>query len=296
MKAFLAVALALIAAPAAASEVAITFDDLPVHSALPPGESRLGVAARILGALADAKTPPVYGFVNAAGVGTEPGTAEVLKVWRAAGHPLGNHTWSHMRLEDPKAFEAEIASNEPTLRREMAGQDWKWLRYPYLEEGQAPAARTHVRQYLQRHGYKVASVTMSFDDYAWNEPYARCAAKGDTAAIAELEARYMAAIDANLAHVRALSQKLYGREIPYVLLMHVGAFSARMMPRMMQLYAGRGVRFVSLEQAMADPFYDPDRRAEASPKPTTLEDVARARGVAFTERPWMANGLDKVCR
>lgn len=296
MKAAVALAALLAAPPAAAQEVAITFDDLPAHSALPPGESRLGVAARIIGALADAKAPPVYGFINAASVGQEPGTAEVLKVWRAAGNPLGNHTWSHMRLEDPAAFEREIARNEPTLRREMRGGDWRWLRYPYLEEGRTPAVRGEVRRYLKRRGYKVASVTMSFDDYAWSEPYARCAAKADEAAIADLEARYLAAADRNLAHVRALSQRLYGRDIPYVLLMHVGAFSARMMPRLLALYRDRGVRLVTLEAATADPFYAPDRTSAATPRPTTLEDAAQARGLDAPPRPWIADALDGVCR
>jgi hypothetical protein len=46
---------------------------------------------------------------------------------------------------------------------------------------------------LKAHGYRIASVTMSFGDYAWNEPYARCMAKGDAAAVAVLEASYLKA-------------------------------------------------------------------------------------------------------
>src|SRR4051812_49413054 len=164
MKTWFALAALLIATPAAAQEIAITFDDLPVHNDLPPGETRLGVAARIVGALADAKAPPTYGFINAGAIG-EPGTAAVLDVWRAAGNPLGNHTWSHLRLTDAAAFEAEIVRNEAAL--EARGGDWRWLRYPFLEEGAEPA-RGEVRRFLAGRGYKVASVTLSFDDYAWN--------------------------------------------------------------------------------------------------------------------------------
>jgi len=38
--------------------------------------------------------------------------------------------------------------------------------------------KTGIRAYLAQHGYKVAAVTMSFGDYQWNEPHARCKAKG----------------------------------------------------------------------------------------------------------------------
>ena len=61
----LAATLALAAPGAApAREIAITFDDLPAHSDLPPGVTRVRVAQRIIDALKAAHLPPVYGFFN----------------------------------------------------------------------------------------------------------------------------------------------------------------------------------------------------------------------------------------
>jgi peptidoglycan/xylan/chitin deacetylase (PgdA/CDA1 family) len=77
--------------------VALTFDDLPVHGALPPGMSRSDVVRSIIEALRAHRVPPTYGFVNAKGVEDKPDHVEVLRLWRAAGHPLGNHTFSHSR-------------------------------------------------------------------------------------------------------------------------------------------------------------------------------------------------------
>ncbi|WP_334164655.1 polysaccharide deacetylase family protein [Phenylobacterium sp.] len=293
MRAWIALAAALLAGPAAAQDMALTFDDLPVHSDLPPGETRLGVIARLVGGLADAGAPPSYGFVNAAGE-AEAGGAEALRVWRAAGHPVGNHTWSHRRLEDPAAFEAEVVRNEPALQG--LGGDWRWFRYPFLDEGATPEMRAAGRRILAKRGYRVASVTLSFHDYAWNGPYARCAAQGDQAAIAGLEASFLAAADQSLARAKALSRQVAGREIPLVLLMHVGAFDARMLPRLLALYRERGVRFVTLEAAMADPFYWEDLQAKASARPATLEDAAEAKGLTAPPDPYLGPELDKVCR
>jgi peptidoglycan/xylan/chitin deacetylase (PgdA/CDA1 family) len=96
----LAVAMAAGSAAQAAAPVkmALTFDDLPAHSALPPGVSRMDVAGRLLAAFHDAGTGPVYGFVNGVLEEREPDAVGVLSLWRAAGHPLGNHTWTHMSL------------------------------------------------------------------------------------------------------------------------------------------------------------------------------------------------------
>jgi hypothetical protein len=45
--------------PAAADpQMAITFDDLPAHGALPPGDTRVAVASKIIAALRDAHVPP----------------------------------------------------------------------------------------------------------------------------------------------------------------------------------------------------------------------------------------------
>ena len=85
---------------ARAQQIALTFDDLPSHSALPKGETRVGVAGRIIAALDEADAPPSYGFINGGSVIADPEAQRVLALWVAAGHPLGNHTWTHMRLSD----------------------------------------------------------------------------------------------------------------------------------------------------------------------------------------------------
>ena len=122
---------------ASAQDLAITIDDLPVHNVLPPGETRLSVAERMIAALRDAKIPEPYAFVNAGPIAENPALQEVLTAWRSAGFPLGNHTWSHASLDKLTAvdFEAEITRNEAALRD---SPDWHWFRYPFLIEGSDP--------------------------------------------------------------------------------------------------------------------------------------------------------------
>jgi peptidoglycan/xylan/chitin deacetylase (PgdA/CDA1 family) len=281
------------AGPAAAQQVAITFDDLPAHATLPPGETRVDVARDLLEALKAAGVRSATGFVNGAQVEREPGSEAVLDLWRQAGHPLGSHTWSHPHLDlvGPATFEADIVRNEPGLAR-----DTRWFRFPYLAEGKTPETRAEVRRFLAARGYRIASVTLSFDDWAFNDPYARCRAKGDTASIAELERQYMDWARLSLEHSRGLSRALYGRDIPYVLLMHAGAFDARMLPRLLAWYRNEGVRFASLDEVERHPFYRADYQALPSDKPLSLEAEAQRRGQAVPPRPWDPAVLDKVCR
>jgi peptidoglycan/xylan/chitin deacetylase (PgdA/CDA1 family) len=249
-------AAALAAAPAAARDIAFTFDDLPAHSALPPGVTRLQVAQETIAALKAAGVPQVYGFINGVKLIQEPGTDVVLKAWRAAGFPLGNHGWAHLGLSkiDQATFESELLQNQPILRSLSGRTDWHWFRFPFLDEAYTdPAKRAASRAWLAQHGYRIAAVTASFGDYAFNEPYARCVAKGDTAAIAELEQAYLDAA-ADSIHLSETDQKAqFGRTPPDILLMHLGAFDAHMLPRLLALYKANGFHFVTLDAAAKDP-------------------------------------------
>src|ERR1700743_1765583 len=84
----------------ASQQVAFTFDDLPAHGDLPPGETRLQVAESILRTLHDQHMPPIYGLINAERLDKNPGELAVLKAWRAAENPLGSHTYSHLSIND----------------------------------------------------------------------------------------------------------------------------------------------------------------------------------------------------
>jgi peptidoglycan/xylan/chitin deacetylase (PgdA/CDA1 family) len=277
-------------------QIAITFDDLPAHSVLPPGETRMEIARAVVKALQDAHVPPTYGFVNGVRIEESPGDAEVLNVWRAAGNPLGNHTWSHMNLNDHalEDFESDVLRNEPVISTRMSTGDWRWLRFPYLAEGDTAAKRNGARSFLQKHGYKIAAVTMSFGDYLWNEPYARCVAKNDAVSIQKLETTYLEAAASDADYRRQVSKTLFGHDIPYVLLMHIGAFDARMLPRLLALYKQKGFSFVSLEGAESDPFYANDLHLRLPGEPGSLEGLMAVRHLSLSG-PRIAPAND-MCR
>jgi peptidoglycan/xylan/chitin deacetylase (PgdA/CDA1 family) len=280
-------------AGAGAQRVAFTFDDLPAHGPLPPGETRMAVAARVLKTLKKAHMPPVYGFVNGLAVEEHPETGAVLAAWRAAGDPLGHMNLNQHSLEQ---FEEDTQKNEALLELQMKGMDWKWLRYPYLAEGDTAAKKMGYRVFLAEHGYRIAAVTMSFADYEWNEPYARCETEHDGKAIRWLEKSYLAAADEDIGYRRAMSEKLYGHDIPYVLLMHIGAFDARMLPRLLKVYQGRGFTFVTLEEAEKDPFYKYDVDPKLLPGADTLEGAMAEKGLEIPKKKDYSAELDKVCR
>lgn len=278
--------------------MAVTFDDLPVHGAMPPGMTRLEITQSILKTLKREKLPAVYGFINGGRGADDPSSLSVLQAWRQAGQPLGNHTWAHLDLnkETAEQFEAEVLRNEALLQSLMGNGDWHWLRYPFLHEGDTVEKRRAVRSWLAAHGYKIAEVSMDFEDYLWNEPYARCMAMHDEASIAKLRNSYLAVADQYYGVFRELSHLVYGRDVKYVLLMHVGAFDARMLPELLQLYRAKGVKFISLPNALSDPAYRDDPDIGEPSGGAFLELMMQEKKLKFPANSKPYKELEAMCR
>ncbi len=242
--------------------VAITIDDLPAVGTLPPGEDYVEVAKALVSELKANGLEGTYGFVNADKLESRPGAPQALEIWFDAGMNIGNHTRTHMRLttNTAEAFEQDIAQNEPTLRQYGEVRDWRWFRYPYLEEGETVEKRRAVRAYLHEHGYRIAQVTLEFEDYAWNDAYCRCRAKQDETAITWLRQNYLDTAAQYIRLGREEEQIVFGHEIPNVLLLHETPFTTLMLPDLLDMLRKQGFSFESLAQVESDPAYaeDPD--------------------------------------
>jgi peptidoglycan/xylan/chitin deacetylase (PgdA/CDA1 family) len=279
-------------------QVAFTFDDLPAHGPLPPGAVRADIVKQILATLKDEHMPPVYGFVNGFRLTGYPYQAQILRDWLWAGNPLGSHTFSHLSLDVVSAdrFNEDIADNESVLQKIDPTGHWHWFRYPFLDEGNTQEKRRAVRGYLKEHDYQIAEVTMDFEDYLWNEPYARCMTKHSDADVSYLEKSYINTADEYIDVFRDLSKQLYGRDIPYVLLMHVGAFDARMLPKLIALFRQKGFTFVTLQKAQSDPAYRFDPDIGYAGGGTMEELVAKVKSINYPDNTKPYKELEKICR
>mgnify|MGYP005809550441 CR=1 FL=1 len=280
-------------------DVAVTVDDLPSHGPLPAGMTRAGIARSYIGTLKAHGVPEAWGFVNAVSLDKEAGSGDALDVWRQAGYPLGNHAFTHMglsRAPSLAAWEADVSKNEPVLAKLMAGRDWHVLRLPFLDAGGTGERHDGALDWLKKKGYRIADVSLGFDDWAYTDTYARCLAKGDEAAIAGMKASYLRRVDQQLVRTKALSQRVYGRTIPFVLLTHMGAWSAATLPEVMKRLDAAGAHYVTLDQAQSDAAYH-------APSPHAgeggmIERHAQDAGIDLSGLPAVepVGNLDALCR
>jgi peptidoglycan-N-acetylglucosamine deacetylase len=265
--------------------VAITVDDIPNHGDLIPGFTRAEISHDIIKAFSENGVTSVRGFTNGTFMEDNPGEISILKEWLAAGFPLGNHTYDHMDLTkvSARAFVRNVAKQDRLLSRLVTFspliKDRFVFRYPYLDEGNTLVKRDKVRTYLFKHGYRVAQVTTDYFDWAWTDAFTRCTNLHDEPQIAWLKRNIIVSADRHLHESRAVAQLLFKRDIPQILLIHVGVFDAIMLNAILKHWRAEGVRFISLDAALADPAYAINPNVIYSDGRDFLAQIAMARKI-----------------
>lgn len=293
----------LVALPQAPSRtVAFTFDDLPAVRFTTLADAR-AMTARLLDGL-QREAVPAIGFVNEGKLDAVPaqraGRIGLLAAWLDAGHTLGNHTYSHLRLYGAPLgeFEADVLRGEQVTRplAERRGGVFKYFRHPTLNTGRSLAIKDSVDQFLAVRGYVVAPVTVDSDEYLYAAAYDQARGRGDSALMRRIGSDYLRYTETMFAHFEALSVALERREIAQVLLLHANWLNADWLDPLVAMLRRRGYRFVSLDAAMADAAYRQPDRYTGSRGPSWLERWAVTRGLPVRPPPEVPGWVSAMAR
>ncbi len=240
--------------------VAVTFDDLPDINAGDDSVSKQeAITARLLASLRRSKVPAI-GFVNEDKLLDEserpdPRLVALIEKWLDAGFEIGNHTFSHLDLNEvgPERFEADIVRGEAVTRPiiERRGLALRWFRHPYLDTGTTLADRDRVNAFLKDRGYRVAPVTVDNSEWIYHLAYLK-AHSIQRPLIRHSYIRYMRD---RFAYAESRSRLVFGYEIPQVLLLHAGALNADTFDALAAMMRARGYEFVKIDFAVTDPAY-----------------------------------------
>lgn len=239
----------------AAREVAITIDDLPRGGDGGPRDLAAvrAMTEQLLKPLREQRVP-VIGFVNAGRqeFGAQ-GLREILDLWLDSGADLGNHSYSHLNINNVplEEYTADILKGEPILRAALAahGRKLEFYRHPFLFTGPTIEIKKGIQQFLDAHGYRVAPVTLDNSDYEFAALYTRPEYKD------RVKREYVPYMESVVSFFERRSVEIVGREIPQILLIHASQLNADMLPDLLSMFRRRGYNFISLDRALADEAY-----------------------------------------
>lgn len=239
-------------ASAGRPEIAFTFDDPKTQAG--GGLRWQDVNDRMLGALSRHRIKSIL-FVCGMRVDGGAGS-ELIAAWDRRGHLIGNHTYSHLDLNETGLadFEADALKNEPlvTSRVNFA----RLFRYPFFKEGDTAEKRDGMRSFLRERGYRIGRATIDASDWAIDARLEKRVAMAPAADLSGYRKFFLQHIWERTQVYHSLAQRVWKRPVRHTLLLHHSALNALFLDDLIAMFVARGWRPVDAEYAYQDPIYD----------------------------------------
>jgi uncharacterized protein (TIGR02246 family) len=254
--------LAVLPVPATAASAGrpllVTVDDLPISLRFHRDDAERARITEGLLAVLRRHGIRAVGLVTCGNVGG-PGDRRLLARWLEAGHELGNHSRDHLNYTttDLETYVADVEA----CRRELAeflaerGRTLRFFRFPMLREGSTRAQLEAMRTYLRDSGQRNLPVTLDNQDWSFEEPWVMARRRGDEAALARIAEAYHESLHLSVRHHEATGDRLFGREVPQILLLHASEVSAAQWDRLFRWLRDRGYRFAGADEVLSDPAF-----------------------------------------
>jgi peptidoglycan/xylan/chitin deacetylase (PgdA/CDA1 family) len=237
-----------------ARSIAFTFDDGPDMS------DRIGMTAAerntaILAALSAADVKSVL-FVTRTDKDQQ--RYALMRAWGDAGHLVGNHTATHpdfgaIRTSLP-SFEAELLACEAAIHT-LPGFT-KLFRFPYLKEGNTREKRDGFRVFLKSSGYRQGRVSIDTSDWYYNQRLRERLMRDPTADRTAYRDAYLKHLYDRAVYYDDLSQRVLGRSVKHVMLMHHNLINALFLADVIRMFEREGWQRIDAAAAFDDPVYE----------------------------------------
>ena len=241
--------------------IALTFDDLPKAHGFDDIDGLRRTTDSILKVVRMHHAPAVA-FVNEQklyeGSLLIPERVDELRKWADAGVILGNHTYSHIDINEVplQRYQEDVIEGEKTYTRLMRGHSTeKWFRHPFTHTGPTADIKADLNMFLETRGYRVAPFTIENSDWLFSNAYAKAKQARDEAQCARLRDEYLSYTDRMFDWFEPLARDDFGRDIPQILLVHANELHSDVLDVLLTRIEKRGYQFVTLTQAMRDPAY-----------------------------------------
>jgi peptidoglycan-N-acetylglucosamine deacetylase len=261
-----------------AQSVAFTFDDGP-HVKETPMLSPKARNQAMLDALAKHSVKAALFVTVNNGANTPEGLA-FAKAWGDAGHAIGNHTMSHPNLHSEAVslaqYSQEILDCDKVISTLPGYQ--KWFRFTFLREGNTPEKRDGMRKFLKEQNYRNAYVSLDTSDWALDDKLTAVLSKDPKADVSAIKRLYLEHIWQRAVAYRELSQKLQGRDIAQVILLHHNLINALWLDDIINMFKSKGWKINTPAEAFADPIYQLQPALSAAGQ-SLLLSMSRALGI-----------------
>lgn len=268
-------------------EVAITIDDLPVASTISLSDDEyLQLTNQLVSSISRLEIP-AYGFVIGNKLPTQ--GLDKLKIWLDAGLKLGNHTFSHPDLNvlDADEFNGNIVAGEGGVKKLLADRNLElnYFRFPMLHRGNSAEKKRKVASFLEEKSYTIAPVSIDNQEWVFASAYDKALSRNDNEMMQRIGSAYVTYMESVFEFFEINSSKIVGYEPKQILLIHANALNTNYLDELANMLKARGYSFITLDDAMTDPFYSMPETYTGGRGLSWLHRIASSQGVDLDSEP-----------
>ena len=186
-----------------------------------------------------------------------PDGAALLGQWSAAGHMLGNHSYSHRYFHSEKMsvadYVAELERGESVMRGYPGFR--RRFRFPFLKEGDTVEKRDGARAALVARGYGSGHVTIDASDWAFDSRLRKRLRREPAADLTPFRDAYVAHMLDRARYYDDLARAALGKRISHTMLVHHSLLNALFLDDLLEAFAKEGWALVDAEEAFSDPVF-----------------------------------------
>ena len=267
--------------------MSITIDDMPYqHQKLFDGAKQLELIEMIIGHLKKYNAEAV-GFVNEGKLYSnnkiDSAKLNILKMWLDSGLELGNHTFSHMDINQVsfEEFKDDFLKGE-VISRKLAkerGIKYEYFRHPYLRSGETKERMLELNNFLNENNYKVAPVTIDNSEWIFAFAYNKAYEEKDSLMMTKLGKDYISYMLEKIKYYEDQSQKLFERNIKHVLLIHANLLNSNYLGELLSEIKNYGYKFITLDETLTDEAYKSKNTFVGKYGPSWIHRWALTKGV-----------------
>lgn len=235
-------------------QIAITIDDPHLNATplLTPDERN----SRILKALRKHSDLKAALFVSGKNIDSAAGS-KLLDSWNIDGHLIGNHSYSHSYYPSSKISFGQYS--EDIIRAEILLKNYpnfkKFLRFPFLKEGNTLEKRDNMRAFLQERGYKMGYVTIDASDWYIDDRLIKRLKSDSRADLEPYKKFFLDHIWERAVYYDDLARRVVGRPIKHTLLIHHSLLVSLFLNDLLKMFKRKGWKLIDAEDAFADPVF-----------------------------------------
>jgi peptidoglycan/xylan/chitin deacetylase (PgdA/CDA1 family) len=248
--------------PLSGMEIALTLD-LMVRSTADPDrdlddwcytENSRENFEKLIAALKQNSLPPTVDFLSGDSL-----DQPVQEEWLRSGNLIGTMTYAGLSVKKRSAVEfiSALEKNELALAPLWIKfqRKQKYFRYPALKLGLDEQRQREVRDYLKQNGYVVVPATINSRADYFSQPYCAALARGDVVCANFISATFKSLLLDKTTKARAAARTIAGRDVKQIWSIGASQLTCDLLSELLNWYKAMGVRFISLDEALSDPFY-----------------------------------------